>query len=154
MTDLTAAASFLWWITLLATTGIILYDLAEIEFAKRSIVRPTRRRKQRNEGTGRDEFESLANSIRQNVETSNTGFQKEAAQVILTVALAVKGSPMTKLPKSRLDEMLDQLIPESALKQFVRKHYAQNPQKIARKNLRKEIEQTNLMLTTAERLFS
>ena len=151
MADFAATASFLWWIMLLASTAIILYDLAEKAFSKKPIDRIDLRRNRTSRETNVD-VESIADSIQRSVEMSYAGFQKEAAQTILAAALAAKGSPLTRIQESR-HEMLDLLISDSELKKFIRTYFIQNPRKIDRKNLKKELERTNLMLTTAERLF-
>jgi hypothetical protein len=150
MTGLAALAPFLWWIMLLSSTAIILHDLATIAFGtqpSQTNVRAIRTR-------ARDAVQSMrTNDLgRQKIDLSSTGFQKEAAATILEIALAARNSPLTKIPDSKLD-VVDELLSDPQLKEFVRTNSKRSTQKIDKKNLKNELIETYSMLERAERIF-
>lgn len=151
ISDFAGIASFLWWTMLLASTAIILHDLASRAFANNSSdvnARPNRPARVANV----DETHTMGDSIRRSLEMSFTGFQREVAETILSTALAARGSPLTKVPEAKRD-MLDQLFSDTELKEFVQTHSIQSPKKVDRRNLKKELERTYMMLDKAERLL-
>jgi hypothetical protein len=135
---------------LLSSTAIILHDLASIAFAGQSgqmTVRPTR--------TGAQvarETTPTKDIIRQTIEISSTGFQKEAAEAILEIALSAKSSPLNKIPDSKLD-MVGELLSDPELREFVQANSKRTTMKIDKRNLKSELIRTYSVLERAERLF-
>lgn len=149
MNNFAALAPFLWWLMLLSSTAIILHDLASKAFSGKPYIalpdKPARRQ------TAYTPLAS-AESIRRSIEISSTGFQREAAEVILSAALSAKNSPLTKIPETKL-VMMDQLFSDTELREFVRTNSKQTPKLIDKKILKQELERTYRMLQRAEMLF-
>ena len=148
MNNLAALAPFLWWLMLLTSTAIILHDLAGKAFSGKPYTaspnKPTRRQTNAPPTTGE--------SIMISIEISSTGFQREAAEAILSVALSARGSPLMKIPETKRD-MIDQLFSDTELREFVQANSKQTPRLIDKRTLKQELERTDRMLQNAEMQF-
>ena len=149
MTDFGTIAPYLWWTMLLASTAIILHDLASKAFAGK----PSRSSTKKVPPVPDTPITLAArDSITRNIELSSTGFQREAADAILGIALAAHRSALTRIPERKRD-MLDELFNDAELKEFVEMSSAQSIRRIDRMRMRQELERTYTMLERAERLY-
>ena len=150
MTDFATIAPYLWWTMLLASTAIILHDLASKAFAGKPSDLSTKKVPLPVPDTPL--MLAARDSITRNIELSSTGFQREAADAILGIALAAHGSALTRIPERNRD-MLDELFNDAELKEFVEMSSAQSIRRIDRMRMRQELERTYTMLERAERLY-
>lgn len=151
MSDFATLAPYLWWTMLLSSTAIILHDLASKLFAGK----PTNNsappnNPQRAQRT--DQTLPARDLIGPTIEISSTGFQKEAADAILAMALAAHMSPLTRIPE-RQHEMIEQFVSDLEIRQFIAMNSGQTLRKIDRKELKEELTRTYMMLERAERLY-
>jgi len=150
MNNFATLAPYLWWIMLLASTAIILHDLASKVFAgKPSNVNAAPKKTPRVQDA---ELTLARDSIKRNIEVSSTGFQREAADAILGIALAAHGLPLTKIPERKRD-MMDKLFSDIEIREFVEMGSGQTLKKIDRRMLAKELKRTYTILERAERLY-
>jgi hypothetical protein len=150
MNNFAAIAPFLWWTMLLSSTAIILHDLATLAFTGQSnqIPKPLRAH-----GPNAGETPTTKDLLKRSIEISSTGFQKEAAEAILEAALSAKNFPLKKIPEEKLD-MVNELLTDPELRDFVQVNSKRTTRKIDRNNLKTELEHTYKMLEKAERLFN
>jgi hypothetical protein len=149
MNDFATLAPFLWWVLLLASTAIILHDLANKVF----VATPSDKNLMPNKPP-QDVHQPLTTGdlIKRSIEISSTGFQREAAEAIVAMALSSKRFPLTKIPETKPD-MMNQLFVDAELREFIEVNSWQTPKKIERGKLKQELELTYKMLERAERLF-
>jgi hypothetical protein len=150
MSDFATLAPYLWWTMLLASTAIILHDLASKLFAGKPSNNAPSNNTQRAQKISRTL--PARDLINRPIEISSTGFQKEAADAILAMALAAHMSPLTKIPE-RQHEMMEQLFRDVEIRQFIEMNSGQTLKKIDRKELKQELTRTYMMLERAERLY-
>jgi len=149
VTDFATIAPYLWWTMLLASTAIILHDLASKAFAGKPSSLST---KKAPPVTDMPLMLAARDSITRNTALSSTGFQREAADAILRIALAAHRSALTRIPE-RKRNMLDELFTDAELKEFVEMSSTQAIRRIDRMRIKQELERTYSMLERAERLY-
>ncbi len=133
----------------MASTAIILHDLANKAFAGKPSDKNVMPNKPPHNS---DQPLTTGDLIERSIEISSTGFQREAAEAIVAIALSAKMLPLTKIPETKRD-MMNQLFVDAELREFVEMNSGQTPKKIDRRNLKQELELTYKMLERAERLF-
>lgn len=112
----------MWWLMLLAGTGIILQDIGSAIFPRAS--QPQERVIQRGAPTSEeDEFGNLLKKVKRGLQRPSSFkiLQKDVAQVIAQTALAAKGSTLSRVPQSR-PELVEELTGNQDVADFMREH--------------------------------